>query len=151
MKQSTVGKKHKTRKPRRIASAEYRWCKIELDRKQGNLLRKFANGSPLGTDYVPTEEREDEKTPWPILVFCLILLVPVIWSRTINCVYASSVPLLLTVGVLGVRVIQGLLIPDEGSQMKAIVDDDFFAESEPDATESMDSGPPSTRSRGTQR
>ena len=159
MKKSTT--KHKaTRHKPRVASAQYhyKWCKLELDRNQGNLLRSLSAGLPLepiSSEQKPEIVPEDDTSSWPIILFTVILVIPIIWSRTISCVYLSCIPLLLVVATLGVSVAKRLLEAEDGPQPQPVADDDeSFAEDEPDleTSTSIDAGKSSSsRSRTNHR
>ena len=98
---------------------------------------------------------EDDTSLWPIVLFTVILVIPIIWSRTISCVYLSCIPLLLVVATLGVSVAKRLLEAEDGPQQQPVADDDeLFAEDEPDleTSTSIDAGKSSSsRSRTNHR
>jgi hypothetical protein len=135
----------------KVAAANYRWCKLELDRNQGNLLRSLSAGLPL--EGIPAKKQPEDietENSWPIILFTLVLFIPIIWSRSVSCIYLSSIPFLLVIPTLAVKVTRRLLEPDE-EQSQAFMDEDFLAEDEADeetSTSLDDTGKSSpTRSR----
>jgi hypothetical protein len=130
-KDAKSSKRKSARKAQQL-SVQYKWCKVELNREQGNLLRSVAAGRPLEGISTLKAESEDElpnAASWPIVIFFLILLVPIIWSSSYNCLFVSSIPLLMALVSLGVMMLlKNLEQQDEALQSRAIIDDDVFAE-----------------------
>ena len=134
-KQAAKSSKRKSARKAQQLSVQYKWCKVELNREQGNLLRSVAAGRPLEGISTLKAESEDElpnAASWPIVIFFLILLVPIIWSSSYNCLFVSSIPLLMALVSLGVMMLlKNLEQQDEATealQSRAIIDDDIFAE-----------------------